>query len=176
MFRKLVPLVSVLALAACGGQSGQAPDAEQQPPASQTGSSDAPAPGDTGAPAAEPEGTGDAAAILASLGETYAAADLSNGARQFRRCQSCHTLDAGGRHTVGPNLHGTIGAAAASQDGFAYSRQLTEAGLTWDTATLEAWITNPRALVPGNRMSFVGLRNSDDVRDVIAYIAVETAQ
>jgi cytochrome c len=113
--------------------------------------------------------------ILDSLGEAYASADLANGARQFRRCQSCHTLDAGGRHTVGPNLHRIIGRPAASADRFSFSSQLEDAGLTWDLETLDAWIANPRALVPGNRMSFVGLRDPEDRRDLIAYIAVESA-
>ncbi len=117
----------------------------------------------------------EASAVLTSLGGVYADADLANGARQFRRCQSCHTLNDGGRHTVGPNLHGVIGRAAASTDRFSFSSQLSESGLTWDVATLDAWIENPRALVPGNRMSFVGLRDAEDRRDVIAYLAVETA-
>ena len=101
--------------------------------------------------------------------------DDEAGARQFRRCQSCHTLNEGGRHTVGPNLYSVIGHEAASAEGFNYSPQLTEAGLTWDVETLDAWIENPRAMVPGNRMSFVGLRDAADRRDVIGYLAVETA-
>lgn len=118
----------------------------------------------------------DPSVILAALGDAYAAADLSNGQRQFRRCQSCHTLNEGGRHTVGPNLYGIMGAPAAAQERFSYSRQLTESGLVWDAATMDAWLENPRSMVPGNRMSFVGLRDADARRDVIAYLAVETAQ
>lgn len=118
----------------------------------------------------------DPSVILAALGDAYADADLSNGQRQFRRCQSCHTLNEGGRHTVGPNLYGIINAPAAAQERFSYSRQLTESGLVWDAATMDAWLENPRSMVPGNRMSFVGLRDADARRDVIAYLAVETAQ
>lgn len=196
MLRSLLPLVSILALAACGGSSSDdasepAPDIEQ----------DQASPG-TDVPSAYPEtpeeeaetiseapdvmagtdagGTGSAmselaATTLASLGDGYENADLANGARQFRRCQSCHTLDEDGRHTVGPNLYGVMGRPAAQAEDFSYSSQLSESGLTWDPQTLDAWIENPRALVPGNRMSFVGLREADDRRDVIAYIAVETA-
>ncbi|MDG1418187.1 MAG: cytochrome c family protein [Maricaulis sp.] len=129
---------------------------------------------ETIAAAAEPQI--DTSAILLALGPDYADADLTNGRRQFRRCQSCHTMNEGGRHTVGPNLFGLMGSAAASSEGYSYSSALTSANLTWDTATLDAWIANPRALVPGNRMSFVGLRDAEDRRDVIGYIAIETAQ
>jgi cytochrome c len=169
MLRSLVPLVSTLALTACGGDPDNTAEAEPSGPATETSAADQ--------PAAEAGGDADsdAQAILAALGSDYADADLGNGARQFRRCQSCHTLNEGGRHTVGPNLHGIVGAAAASAEGFSYSRQLSESGLVWDAATLDAWVENPRTLVPGNRMSFVGLRDAQDRRDVIAYMAVETA-
>lgn len=174
----LLVLLPAFALAACGGDEAASPASRTE-----TGNSTsaAPAPADTAGPidtASNEQGaeTGpDANAVLASLGGDYANADLANGARQFRRCQSCHTLAEGGRHTVGPNLHGVVGRAAASADRFNFSSQLSESGLTWDLATLDAWIENPRALVPGNRMSFVGLRDAEDRRDVIAYLAVETA-
>lgn len=181
MLRSLVPLAGALVIAACGGETGDTADAapaahnEAAAPAAEPSASSPSATAGASGSQADEAASGDAAAILASLGGDYANADLTNGARQFRRCQSCHTLNEGGRHTVGPNLHGIMGRAAASAEGFSYSRQLTEAGLTWDVETLDAWIENPRAMVPGNRMSFVGLRDAADRRDVIGYLAVETA-
>ncbi len=194
--RLLTAVASAALLAACGGGNSETePETAATPPAA-----DAPAvstetantPVDTAesAPAdpaetvtdmvdsaaAEVADGPDPSVILAALGEAYTDADLSNGQRQFRRCQSCHTLNEGGRHTVGPNLYGIMGAPAAAQERFSYSRQLTESGLVWDAATMDAWLENPRSMVPGNRMSFVGLRDADARRDVIAYLAVETAQ
>lgn len=168
MTRTLLAILPAIALASCGGETS--PSAERPATASTNAASGASAEqADQSAPQAAAT-----SAILASLGPEYAAANLTNGARQFRRCQSCHTLSDGGRHTVGPNLHGIIDAPAANAERFSYSSQLENADLTWDLETLSAWIENPRALVPGNRMSFVGLRDADDRRDVIAYIAVET--
>jgi cytochrome c len=118
----------------------------------------------------------DAAAILADLGEGYEAADLTNGARQYRRCQACHTLDEGGANRSGPNLHGIMFTPAAQVDGFSYSSALVEAGLVWDVETLDAWLENPRTLVPRNRMSFAGLRDADARRDLIGYMAVESSR
>tara|TARA_R110000868_G_scaffold57591_2_gene177787 strand:+ start:17824 stop:18414 length:591 start_codon:yes stop_codon:yes gene_type:complete len=115
----------------------------------------------------------DLAAVPGSLDLT--GADLANGRREFRRCQSCHTINEGGRAMVGPNLYGVVGRAAASTDGFSYSSALAESGLVWTSDTLDTWIENPRAMVPNNRMSFVGLRDADDRRDVIAYLASLTA-
>ncbi len=163
MVRILLPVLASLALIACGDGA----DTTAMNGASAAGQS-------TTGPAGADHASSDLAgpqALLASNG-----ADLANGQRQFRRCQSCHTLGEGGRHTVGPNLFGVIDRTAADASGFSYSRALSQSGLTWDHDTLDAWIENPRELVPGNRMSFVGLRNADDRRDVIAYIASQTTR
>jgi len=159
MIRYLFPILAALTLCACGDGS----DPQVSPGASAQSASAPP-------PAARPSDAPSPVQTAALAGE----ADLANGRRQFRRCQSCHTMTEGGRHTVGPNLYGVLARPAASAPGFSYSRALRDSGLEWDRDTLDAWIENPRHLVPGNRMSFVGLRDASDRRDVIAYIAAET--
>ena len=171
MSRLLLIAASTLALTACGGGSDEAPAPEAAETAPAAPSS-TPAPAEPAAAVTPAEPAAPAVDVEAVL----ANADVANGGRQYRRCQSCHTLDEGGRHLVGPNLYAVIGEAAAARDGFTYSRQLSEAGLVWDVETLDAWLENPRALVPGNRMSFVGLRDPEARRNVIAYMAVESAR
>ena len=164
MNRLLLSSIAGLALAACGSGESSGTTADPVENAAvvpaETMQDDAPA--------------ADAGFDLSELGEAYANADLANGARQFRRCQSCHTLNEGGRHTVGPNLFGFMNREAASAEGFNYSPALREAGLVWDVETLDSWLENPRAMVPRNRMSFVGLRDAEARRDVIAHIATQT--
>jgi cytochrome c len=160
MPRFLIACLPALALIACGDNSA---DSEANAPT--TPSNEAAQPSTSEAP-----GT-DYSAVLAALGPEFAAADVSHGERLFRRCQACHQISDGGRNTVGPNLYGIIGQPAGAVPRFSYSQQLTDAGLVWDTATLDQWLASPRALVPGNRMSFVGLRDADDRRDLIAFMA-----
>ena len=176
MMQRALALGGLILLTACGGGDDTAQGAAGDTAMRDTATSGAEVPEtQAAAPGMAGGAAGDAPDAVLALGPAYAGADLANGARQFRRCQSCHTLDEGGRHTVGPNLHGIIGAPAASRDGFRYSSQLEAAGLVWDATTLDAWLENPRAVVPGNRMSFVGLRDAEARRDVIAYLAAETA-
>jgi cytochrome c len=173
MSRLFLPVCAALILSGCSGPAEETAPQEPAPDAPTTSdNSNSP-------PATDPDEENnaiDAGAILAGLGDGFTDADLANGARQFRRCQSCHTLNDGGRHTVGPNLHGVMGRDAARAERFSYSSSLIEAGLVWDVATLDAWLENPREMVPGNRMSFVGLRDADDRRDVIAHVAIESAR
>lgn len=111
--------------------------------------------------------------VLADLGAPYAAADLENGRSVFARCKSCHTLAHGGARMAGPNLWGVIGAKVGAKEGFAYSSALQDAGFAWDAANLDKWLEDPKAFLPGNKMSFAGIRDQADRRDLIAYIAVQ---
>lgn len=112
--------------------------------------------------------------VLAELGEPYVSASVENGARIFRRCQSCHTVDEGGRNMVGPNLHGVFGADAGAKEGFRYSPAMSESGIVWSAETLDAYLANPRTYIPRNRMSFAGLRDEEDRNDLIAWLAMNT--
>jgi cytochrome c len=106
-----------------------------------------------------------------------AAQDAAAGQRVFNQCRACHTVEQGGRNGVGPNLHGVIGRKAGSIEGFRYSpamRAKAEGGLTWDEATLRAYIANPKEVVPAGSMSFVGLRNEQQLNDLMAYLRQAT--
>ena len=75
-----------------------------------------------------------------------------------------------GKNKVGPSLHGIIGRKAGSIEGFSYSDAMKNSGLTWDEATLDTYLTNPKKEVPGNKMAFPGLPKEDDRQNVIAYL------
>jgi len=111
-----------------------------------------------------------AAFIAVLLLTVPAAANEARGKRLFLQCQACHSLTAGAPHKVGPNLHGTIGAKAATRTGYTYSPALTKAGLVWDDSTLDRWLTRPSAVVPGNKMVFIGMSRPEDRKELIAYL------
>jgi len=129
------------------------------------------------APVAAPaEPTPDQAkALIAALPAPYNAADLDNGKHKFAQCRSCHTTAQGGPNMTGPNLWGVFGRKAGSLDGFAYSDGVKAAGFTWDVAHLDTWITDPRAMITGTKMTFFGIKDPKDRTDVIAYLKSETS-
>ena len=113
-------------------------------------------------------------ADLAKLPAPYDAADPVHGKRVFGQCASCHTAVSGGPNMTGPNLYGIFGRKAGSAAGFSYSDALKAANFTWDAPRLNAWLTNPRAVAAGTKMSFMGLPDAKDRADVIAYLSVQT--
>lgn len=112
---------------------------------------------------------GFSAALAAFATPALADGDAAAGEKVFNKCKACHTLEAG-KNKVGPSLHGLIGRAAGSVDGFKYSKAMQESGLTWNEENLEKFLTKPKDLVPGTRMAFAGLKKEDDIENVIAYI------
>lgn len=108
------------------------------------------------------------AAVAAPVAEVIKVAETSQPAA-YARCVACHTANKGGEDKLGPNLYGVFRTPAA-QGGYAYSAALKESGLTWDEATLHKWLENPRALVPGNRMSFPGIKDAAKRQEIIDYL------
>lgn len=88
----------------------------------------------------------------------------------FAQCQVCHSTERG-KNMIGPSLAGIVGRKAAIEPGFAYSPALKAKKLTWDKATLDKWLTNPMAMVPGTRMTYAGLANPAQRQGLIAYLA-----
>lgn len=114
-------------------------------------------------------------AVFAGLPQPWAQADLDNGRRAAARCRSCHTFTPGGPDMTGPNLNGMFGRQAGGKAGYAYSKALKEAGFAWDGERLDQWLQSPRQFLPGNKMSFPGVPDATDRRDLIAWLMVETA-
>jgi cytochrome c oxidase assembly protein Cox11 len=117
-------------------------------------------------PSRQPEGAQDLARFA------NAPPDPAAGRTLFATvCSACHALD---HNKVGPMLGGVIGRRAGSVSGYPYSAALARAGITWDAASLDKWLTSPQDLVPGAQMPF---RLPDAVRrrDLIAYLQTLTA-
>ena len=100
-------------------------------------------------------------------------ADLAAGEAAFARCAACHTVNAGGADGIGPNLNGVVGRGVASHGGFAYSDAMKAHAAeapTWDLDALDQFLTAPGRVVPGTKMSFAGLRDTDTRVALIAYL------
>jgi cytochrome c len=95
------------------------------------------------------------------------AAEAEHGKQLFQACAACHTdrPDA-----IGPSLKGIVGRKAGALEDFRYSYPMKRANFIWDDASLRAYIADPQAKVPGNRMPYGGLHDPKDVDDVIAYL------
>ncbi len=115
------------------------------------------------------------AAVLAALPQvTFAEGDAAAGERAFRKCQACHEVGPDAEAKIGPPLNGIVGRATAAVEGFAYSdpmKALGEEGHVWTEEELDKFLTKPRDLVPGTKMTFAGIRNEQERADLIAYLA-----
>lgn len=96
-----------------------------------------------------------------------AGGDPARGAAYYEtRCAACHSLD---RNRVGPRHRGVLGRRAGSVADYGYSTSLRSSTLVWTAENLDAWLTDPGALVPGQRMGF-RVNRAQDRRDIIAYL------
>jgi len=109
-------------------------------------------------------------AVGAASGPARADGDPAAGEKAFRQCRSCHAVEPD-KNRVGPSLHGVVGRKAGSAPGFAgYSEGLKGAGFVWDDGRLDAYLTNPKALIADSRMSFAGLSAAEERANVIAFL------
>ncbi|PTE11552.1 c-type cytochrome [Mesorhizobium helmanticense] len=110
--------------------------------------------------------------VLTAFVTTANAQDVEAGKTVFKKCAVCHAADST-TNKVGPHLGGLIGRTAGDVTGFNYSKAMKDAGaggLVWNEDTLAKYLVDPKALVPGTKMAFAGLKKPEDIQNVIAYL------
>lgn len=117
-----------------------------------------------------------AAALVCLAVPAQSEGDPESGAQHYRACVACHSLEPG-VHLTGPSLAGLWGRRAGTADGYIrYSQGLKSAEFDWDETTLNAWLAEPDAFVPGTYMVFPGIKQEAARSDLIAFLAVAMGQ
>ncbi len=106
---------------------------------------------------------------------TASAQDVGKGERVFAtQCQACHTLQRGGTTATGPNLYRIMGRRSGTGPGYGYSEVMRKFAIEWNDATLAAYLRDPKADMPGTKKIFAGIKQRDQLIDVIAYLKEAT--
>jgi cytochrome c len=107
-------------------------------------------------------------ALVALIGLQGASA--ASGASVFKRyCSVCHSVEEG-KNKLGPSLANVVGRHSASLS-FSYSGRMKTLGVVWTPENLDRFLTDPSEMVPGTPMTFPGVKNDDERKALIDYLA-----
>lgn len=98
------------------------------------------------------------------------AQDAAAGEKVFAQCKACHQVGETAKNAVGPLLNGLFGRKSGTIEGFNYSPANKNSGIIWDEVTFREYIKDPKAKIPGTKMIFPGLKNPQQIDDIIAYL------
>lgn len=95
--------------------------------------------------------------------------DVAGGEKTFRQCVICHS-NKDGENKIGPHLFNVIGRKAGTVAKYSYSPANKKSGIVWSEQAMFEYLENPRAKMPGTKMSFAGLKKPQDRANVVAYL------
>ncbi len=111
-----------------------------------------------------------AALVLMSAVGMAQAQDAEAGKKVFAACRACHQIGEKAKNGVGPELNGLIGRHSGSVEGYKYSPANKDSGIVWDEETFREYIKNPKAVIPGTKMIYAGLKDEQKISDLIAFL------
>ncbi len=110
-----------------------------------------------------------ATAFLIQAGSA-SAQDAAAGEKVFNKCRACHQIGENAKNGVGPQLNGLIGRKSGTIEGYNYSDANKNSGLLWDEATFREYIKDPKAKIPGTKMSYAGLKQESEIDSIVVYL------
>ena len=109
------------------------------------------------------------AAMVMAATPALADGDAAAGEKVFIKCKACHENEQG-VNKIGPTLKGIVGRKTASVEGYAYSDAMKAANVVWTAETLDTFLTNPQAMIPGNKMALGAVKDAEQRTQLIAYL------
>ena len=108
--------------------------------------------------------------LLLALAPSANAQDAAAGEKSFNKCRACHQVGESAKNTVGPVLNGLFGRKSGTVEGYSYSDANKTSGIIWDEATFANYINDPKARISGTKMSFAGIKNVQEIKDLTAFL------
>ena len=110
------------------------------------------------------------AVMLAVSARAAAAQDVAKGKIVFAQCTICHAIGPDAENKLGPELNGLDGRHSGTAANYDYSDANKNSGIVWNETTFKEYIADPQAKIPGNKMPFAGIKDTQKVNDLWAYI------
>ena len=104
------------------------------------------------------------------LSSLLALGDVAHGAKVFKKCLSCHSINKDGKNKIGPKLYNVVGRAAGFITDYKYSKALSSYSKNWSFEELNGFLLKPSKWIKGNKMGFAGLKDDKDRASIILYL------
>jgi cytochrome c len=112
-----------------------------------------------------------AAAVIVASASAAAAQDVAKGEQAFHKCLPCHSIGDGAENKIGPELNGLDGRKSGTVPGYEYSDANKNSGIVWNEAKFKEYVKDPKAVVPGTKMMFAGIKSDQEISDLWAYVS-----
>jgi cytochrome c len=110
------------------------------------------------------------AVAIAASANVVLAQDVAAGQHSFNKCLPCHAIGPDAENKIGPQLNGLEGRHSGTAPNYSYSDANKNSGIVWSEATFKDYIKNPSAMIPATKMTFIGIKNDQEINDLWAYV------
>ena len=104
----------------------------------------------------------------------FASTSAAEGAKVFKKCAACHSINEGGGNKIGPALWGVLGRSAGSIPNYKYSKAMAVHGKNWSFEEMNGFLIKPKGWIKGTKMSFAGLKKAKDRASIILFMNTQT--